>query len=55
MNDRGILLKTGTNEMELLTVLIDVQPFGINVAKVQSIQQYNSELVTALPESRERG
>lgn len=44
-------MKTGTNEMELLTVLIDVQPFGINVAKVQSIQQYNPELVTALPEA----
>ena len=52
MNDRRILLTTGTNEMELLTVLIDAQPFGINVAKIKSIQQYNHELVTALPDSK---
>ena len=52
MNDMGILLKTGTNEMELLTVLIDGQPFGINVAKIKSIQQYNPDLMTVLPESK---
>ncbi len=45
-------MTTGTNEMELLTVLIDTQPFGINVAKIKSIQQYNHELVTALPDSK---
>ncbi len=52
MSDTGILLKTGTNEMELLTVLVDDQPFGMNVAKVQSIQQYDPKLVTKLPASQ---
>ncbi|WDP91129.1 MAG: chemotaxis protein CheV [Desulfobacter sp.] len=47
----GILLESGTNEMELLTVLVEGQAFGMNVAKVQSIQQYDPEKVTPLPES----
>jgi two-component system, chemotaxis family, chemotaxis protein CheV len=51
MNNHGILLESGTNEMELLTVLVDNQPFGMNVAKVKSIQQYKPELVTTLPEA----
>ena len=49
MSEQGILLKSGTNEMELLTVFVDDQPFGMNVAKVQSIQQYDPDLITALP------
>ena len=52
MNDKGILLESGTNEMELLTVFVDGQAFGMNVAKIQSIQQYNPELVTAMPEAQ---
>ena len=51
MNNHGILLESGTNEMELLTVLVDNQPFGMNVAKVKSIQQYKPELITRLPEA----
>jgi two-component system, chemotaxis family, chemotaxis protein CheV len=51
MNNLGILLESGTNEMELLTVLVGDQPFGMNVAKVKSIQQYKPELVTMLPEA----
>ena len=47
----GILLESGTNEMELLTVFVGEQAFGMNVAKVQSIQQYDSERVTPLPDS----
>ncbi len=47
----GILLESGTNEMELLTVFVGNQAFGMNVAKVQSIQQYDPERVTPLPES----
>lgn len=46
-----ILLETGTNEMELLAVSIDGQYFGMNVAKVQSIQQYNPKLVTKMPKA----
>jgi len=48
-----ILLETGTNEMELLAVIIDGQYFGMNVAKVQSIQQFESGLVTKMPKSAE--
>ncbi|MCG8685152.1 MAG: chemotaxis protein [Desulfobacterales bacterium] len=47
----GILLETGTNEMELLTVFVGGQAFGMNVAKVQSIQQHDEQKVTPLPES----
>ncbi|NWH05277.1 chemotaxis protein [Desulfobacter latus] len=49
MSEKGILLESGTNEMELLAVLINGQSFGINVVKVQSIQQYDPNLITALP------
>lgn len=51
VTNSGILLESGTNEMELLTVFVGDQAFGMNVAKVQSIQQYDPELVTPLPES----
>ena len=49
MNEQGILLESGTNELELLAVLVNDQLFGMNVAKVQSIQQYDRKLVTKLP------
>jgi len=44
-----ILLETGTNEMELLAIEINNQYFGMNVAKVQSIQQYDANFVTKMP------
>ena len=47
----GILLETGTNEMELLTITVGSQIFGINVAKVQSIQQYDPTMITPFPET----
>nr|WP_319491464.1 chemotaxis protein [uncultured Desulfobacter sp.] len=49
MTEQGILLESGTNELELLAVLINDQPFGINVAKVQSIQQYDQKSLAILP------
>nr|WP_320190280.1 chemotaxis protein [uncultured Desulfobacter sp.] len=49
MSEQGILLESGTNELELLAVLINDQPFGINVAKVQSIQQYDQKSIATLP------
>lgn len=49
MDEQGILLESGTNELELLAVLINDQPFGINVAKVQSIQQYDQKSLAILP------
>lgn len=51
MSKNEILLETGTNEMEILTVSIDGQFFGINVAKVQSIEQFDPQRVTALPQA----
>jgi two-component system chemotaxis response regulator CheV len=44
-----ILLESGTNEMELMTFLLGDQKFGMNVAKIQSILQYDPETVTTLP------
>jgi len=49
MNEQGILLESGTNELEVLVLLVDDQLFGMNVAKVQSIQKFDPELVTKLP------
>ena len=46
----GILLESGTNEMELLVVAVEGQLFGINVAKVKSIQKFNPALVSPLPD-----
>ena len=51
VDNTGILLESGTNEMELLTVFVGDQAFGMNVAKVQSIQQYDPEKITLLPEA----
>lgn len=51
MQTHGILLGAGTNEMELLTVWIDGQLFGINVAKVQSVESFDKSLVTAMPDN----
>ncbi len=53
MYDHGILLESGTNEMELLAVEIEGQTFGINVAKVKSIQQYDEKDVTPLPDTED--
>lgn len=49
MSEQRILLESGTNELELLAVLINDQTFGINVAKVQSIQQYDQKSIASLP------
>lgn len=53
MNTQPSTIAGKTNEMGLLTIFVDEQPFGINIDKVQSIQQYDPELVTALPEKQE--
>ncbi|CCK80337.1 chemotaxis protein CheV [Desulfobacula toluolica] len=49
MNKQDTTFGTGTKEMELLTILVDDQLFGVNVDKVQSIVMYDPELVTSLP------
>jgi two-component system chemotaxis response regulator CheV len=45
----GILLESGTNEVELLEFIIDGQGFGVNVAKTQAIEQYDHDKVTEIP------
>ena len=52
MNEQGIKLEAGNSQMELLTVYVGDQLFGINIDKVQSIQQYDLELVTSLPQKQ---
>ncbi|MBF0234045.1 MAG: chemotaxis protein CheV [Desulfamplus sp.] len=52
MQSQGILLGAGTNEMELLTVWINGQLFGINVAKIQSVESFDTTLVTSMPEKQ---
>ncbi len=47
--DKGILLQSGTNEVELLEFSLGDQSFGVNVAKIQAIEQYDPERVTKLP------
>ncbi|MCP3942723.1 MAG: chemotaxis protein CheV [Desulfobacteraceae bacterium] len=49
MNEQTTAFKAGTTEMELLTVFVGEQLFGLNVDKVQSIVQYDPKLVTSLP------
>ena len=46
----GILLESGTNEVEILEFYVNGQSFGINVAKIQEIVQYRDDLVTKMPE-----
>lgn len=48
-NNKGILLESGTNELEIVEFKIAENTFGINVAKVREIMQYSK--VTAVPNS----
>jgi two-component system chemotaxis response regulator CheV len=51
MRDQEILLETGTNELEIMTFEMGDQMFGMNVAKIQSILQYEPALLTHLPQA----
>jgi two-component system, chemotaxis family, chemotaxis protein CheV len=51
MAKEGILLESGTNEVEIIEFLLGGQSFGLNVTKVQAIEQYDAEKVTKLPMS----
>ncbi|MCP4750453.1 MAG: chemotaxis protein CheV [Proteobacteria bacterium] len=46
-----ILLESGTNEAEFLEFYLGNQSFGINVAKIVQIIEFESESLTALPEA----
>lgn len=47
--DRGILLDTGTNEVEFLLVTLGQQIYGINVSKVCTLQVFDQSKVSPLP------
>ena len=49
MSRQGILLESGTNEVEILEFYLGSQGFGVNVAKVQAIVQFQRENLTRLP------
>lgn len=48
LNQQGILLESGTNEMELLEFYLQQQSFGINVAKVRQLMPYHPSQVTKI-------
>lgn len=48
-NNKGILLESGTNELEIVEFIIGENRFGINVAKVREIMPF--EPVTKVPNS----
>jgi two-component system, chemotaxis family, chemotaxis protein CheV len=48
----GILLKSGTNEVEFLVINIGKHLYGINVSKVRTIQVYDSTLVSPVPHQK---
>jgi len=48
MANNGILLESGTNEVEVLEFVVNGQPFGVNVLKIQAIEQYDPERVTQI-------
>ena len=49
MDRQGILLESGTNEMEFVEFHIGRQWFGVNVAKVQQMVEYNPKGLTRVP------
>lgn len=51
MNDTGILLESGTNELELLEFEVGNQHYGINVAKIRELCPYQAP--TPVPNAHE--
>ena len=51
MANEGILLESGTDEVEILEFILNGQLFGVNVLKIQSIEEYDEAKVTELPET----
>lgn len=48
---KGILLETGTNEVEFLEFTIGGQNFGVNVAKVTQVLVWRDQHLTRLPQN----
>lgn len=51
MAQSDILLESGTNEFEIVEFFVGSQSYGVNVAKVREIIQYNQKFVTPIPEN----
>jgi two-component system chemotaxis response regulator CheV len=47
----GILLETGTNEVEIIEIIVGKQSYGINVAKIREIIQFDSTTMRGIPQS----
>ncbi|MBI4664810.1 MAG: chemotaxis protein CheV [Nitrospinae bacterium] len=50
MNGQEILLESGTNEFEIVEFFVGSQSYGVNVAKVREIIQYDGKSITPIPE-----
>ena len=48
VGQEGILLDSGTNEVEILELVVNGQSFGINVLKIQQILTYKPERLSRL-------
>jgi len=48
MANEGILLESGTNEVEILEFTLGGQSFGVNVLKIQAIEQFEPDRVTQI-------
>ena len=48
MAKASILLESGTNEVEVLEFVLGGQSFGVNVLKIQAIEQYDPRRVTRI-------
>ena len=53
IDDHGILLDSGTNEVEIAEFLLGGTSFGTNVAKIREFVPFVKESVTHIPESPE--
>ncbi len=51
LENQGILLESGTNEVEIIEFYLGTQSFGINVVKVKQIMQFNQDLLTSVPQA----
>ncbi len=51
IDDHGILLDSGTNEVEIAEFIIGDQSFGTNVAKIREFVPYVETSVTKMPDS----
>lgn len=51
MTTDAILLESGTDELEVLEFMLSGNIFGVNVLKIQSIEQYDQSKLTTIPAS----